>query len=121
MTNAPITALAIPPALDRALTHAVLDEARAAGTTGAAEHDPAHDPEHDAAPETLVAIVGSVVDDLRTQGARASEALRAVEDAFAALHAGQPDDAGRGRVRALDGHARQVAAARLGYGCPGGG
>jgi hypothetical protein len=118
MTNAPTTALAIPPALDRALTHAVLDEARAAGATGRAAE---HDPEHVAAPETLVAIVGSVVDDLRTQGARASEALRAVEDAFAALHAGQPDDAGRGRVRALDGHARQVAAARLGYGCPGGG
>ena len=117
MTNAPTTALAIPPALDRALTHAVLDEVRAAGTTGPAQHDPEHDP----APETLVAIVGSVVDDLRTQGARASEALRAVEDAFAALQAGQPDDAGRGRVRALDGHARQVAAARLGYGCPGGG
>ena len=112
MTNPPTTALAIPPALDRALTRAVLDEARAAG-------GPEHDPEHDAAPETLATIVGSVVDALRTQGARASEALRAVEDAFAALLAGQTDAAGRGRVRALDGQARQVAAVRLGYGCHG--
>lgn len=117
MTTASNTALAIPPALDRALAHAVLDEARAARTAGGAAGDAAErDAAHEAAPERLVAVVGSVVDALRTQGARASEALRAVEDAFAALHAGQPDAVGRGRVLALDGHARQVVAARLGYG-----
>lgn len=105
MTHSPDDVLGIPPALDRALAHTVLADVRGAPR-----------PESDGPSAALSASVGSVVDALRAQGARASEVLLAVEDAFAALLAGQHDAAGRGRVVALDGHARQVVAARLGYG-----
>jgi hypothetical protein len=96
----------IPPALDRALAHTILAEVRGVEPV-----------DGDTPPAALAATLTSVVDALRSQGARASEVLLAVEDAFAALLAGQRDANGRGRVRALDGHARQVVAARLGYGC----
>jgi hypothetical protein len=106
MINTTDDVLGIPPALDRALAHAVLTDLR-----GSRAGD------DDAPPAALASTVTSVVDALRAQGARASEVLLAIEDAFAALLAGQRDAAGRGRVLALDGHARQVVASRLGYGC----
>jgi hypothetical protein len=97
--------LGIPPALDRALAHTVLADARAPHTG-----DP------DAPSAALAETLKNVVDALRAQGARASEVMLAIEDAFAALVAGQRDPAGRVRMLALDGHARQVVTARLGYG-----
>jgi hypothetical protein len=105
MTQTPDDVLGIPPALDRALADTVLADARGAPR-----------PESDGPSAALSATVSNVVDALRGQGARASEVLLAVEDAFAALVAGQRDAAARGRVLALDGHARQVVASRLGYG-----
>jgi hypothetical protein len=105
MTQPSDDLLGIPPALDRALAHTVLSDVRGSRADDA-----------DGPPAALAATVAGVVDALRAQGARASEVLLAVEDAFAALLAGQRDAAGRGRVLALDGHARQLVASRLGYG-----
>lgn len=111
MTRIATDMLGIPPDLDRALAHTVLDDARAQPARAAAA-----DPEGDGLPAALAAALAGVVDALAAQGARASEVLLAVEDAFAALMAGQAHPAGRARVRALDGRARQLVAARLGYG-----
>jgi hypothetical protein len=98
--------LSIPPALDRALARTVLDDLRAVRTASPG----------DAPSPALAATVEGVVDALRAQGARASEVMLAVEDAFAALLAGQRDAVVRGRVQALDDQARQLVAGRLGYG-----
>lgn len=119
MIRVPDDLLGIPPALDLALARAVLADLHGArvvavDATGAdAGGQPAEQPAE--LPAALSATVASVVDALRDQGARASEVLLAVEDAFAALLAGQRDAAGRGRVLVLDSHARQLVAARLGY------
>ena len=102
--------VSIPPELDRALARTVLDEVRGARRVGQGLA-PTDDP-----PPALAESVAGVVDALRAQGARASEVLLAVEDAFAALLAGQRGAAERRHVAALDGQARQVVAARLGYG-----
>ena len=121
------TLVGIPPELDRALARAVLDDVRYPPPTaglapdGAGGDGPAADPLGlDAplpdAPAALTQLVTRVVDALDAQGARASEVLLAIEDAFAALLAGQGDPARRARVRALDAHARSLVAARLGYG-----
>lgn len=113
MTSASADLLGIPPALDRALALTVLDDARARPARAATADV---DLDLDAVPAPLAAALACVVDALAAQGARASEVLLAVEDAFAALVAGQAHPAGRARVRALDGQARQFVAARLGYG-----
>jgi hypothetical protein len=89
--------LGIPPALDRALARVVLDASAGA------------DPE--AVPPAVAGAVTRVVDALAAGGAGA--VLLALEDAFAALQAGQRDPARRARVRALGAGAREVAAARL--------
>jgi hypothetical protein len=108
MIYAPDEVLSIPPALDRALARNVLEDLRSTRQAT---------PEDDAAlSPALAATLTSVVDALRAQGALASEVMLAVEDAFAALLAGQRDATGRGRVQTLDGHARQLVAGRLGYG-----
>jgi hypothetical protein len=57
--------------------------------------------------------VAHVADALAAQGAGADAALLALEDAFAALLAGQREPASRDRVRALGARAREVTAARF--------
>jgi PAS domain S-box-containing protein len=89
--------LGIPPALDRALARAVLDASAGAGP--------------EAVPPAVAEAVTRVVDALVAGGAGA--VLLALEDAFAALQAGQRDPARRERVRALGAGARELAAARL--------
>ena len=108
MIYAPDEVLSIPPALDRALARTVLDELRSARQTTVDDDAPLS--------PTLAATLTSVVDALRAQGALASEVMLAVEDAFAALLAGQRDAPGRERVQALDAQARQLVSGRLGYG-----
>lgn len=99
--------LSIPPDLDRALAMTVLTHLRIAGAGP------------NVAPSAeLRTIVASVVEALRTQGARASDIALAFEDAFAALAAGHGDPRQRRRVRQLEREAWQAAATRLGYGGP---
>jgi len=97
--------LSIPPDLDRALARTVLADVQGA-RAGADDAGPS---------DALTAVVTRVVDALGAQGARASEVLLAIEDAFAALLAGQRYPAQRERLHALDVHARELVAARLGY------
>jgi hypothetical protein len=120
----------IPPALDRALAEAVLDAVGArrgdgAGAAGAGEAGAGEDvaagegdggdraaASHDGAlPPAVAAAVARVADALAAQGAGADAVRDALEDAFAALLAGQRHDAARGRVRALAAGARQLATA----------
>jgi PAS domain S-box-containing protein len=98
-------AIGIPPALDRALAGAVLT---AAGT-------PTHADGNDGAMPPIVAeAVARVIAMLTAQGAAAETVSLALEDAFAALLAGQRDPLARGRVRTLAAGARQLALARAG-------
>lgn len=115
MPNESRDLLSIPAALDRALARTVLDEVRATGVgaTGGGAAGPAADGDP---PPPLASAVTGVVDALSAQGARASEVMLALEDAFAALLAGHDDPAARARVRTLDRQARELVAARLGYG-----
>jgi PAS domain S-box-containing protein len=89
--------LGIPPALERALARAVLDASAGAGPG--------------AVPPTVAEAVTRVADALAAGGVGA--VLLALEDAFAALQAGQRDPARRERVGALGVRAQELAAARL--------
>jgi hypothetical protein len=104
---------AIPPALDRALAAAVLDAVRAGGVrdAGGADGGPAV---KDAAPRAVAEAVARVADALAAQGVDADAVLLALDDAFAALLAGQQRPAQRAHVGALGASARQATAARLG-------
>jgi hypothetical protein len=97
-------AISIPPALDRALALAVL----------AAADDPDAATGHHAGamPPAVADAVARVADALAAQGAAASAVRVALEDAFAALMAGQRTRAARARVQALAAGARRIAAAR---------
>jgi hypothetical protein len=102
----PEAAVGIPPALDRALAGAVL-AAVAAGTT-------TDDGADAAMPPAVADAVARVAASLAAQGAAPAAVRLALEDAFAALLAGQRDPGARARRQALAAGARQLAAARAG-------
>jgi hypothetical protein len=98
----------IPPELDRALARAVLDVVGADDAAGAAEHYDVW--------TSVDGAVTRVADALAAQGAGVDAILFALEDAFAALTAGQRHHGGRAHVQALAARARDHAAERLARG-----
>jgi hypothetical protein len=94
--------LSIPADLDRALAVTVLDWLRSPHTS--VEAAPA---------TTLDPLLARIVETLRGRGARSDDVTDALEDAFAALLAGQDDPEHRERVRLLEAHARHSVAALL--------
>ena len=102
--------MGIPPELDRTLALAILadlrewpadGDARAAGSAGPS-------------PEVETAV-GRVADALSAQGARPSEIVLALDDAFAALLAGRESAVHRARVQGLGAWAQRAVVSRLGY------
>jgi hypothetical protein len=102
--------MGIPPELDRTLALAILGDLRAwasdADVRAAGSEGPS--PEVESA-------VGSVADALSAQGARPSEIVLALDDAFAALLAGRESPVHRARVQGLGAWAQRAVVARLGY------
>jgi hypothetical protein len=100
----PDAAVGIPPALDRALAGAVL----AAVDAGTATDERVGD---GSMPSAVADAVARVAAALTAQGAAAGAVRLALEDAFAALLAGQRTRAARARVQALAVGALQLATA----------
>lgn len=101
--------LSIPPELDRALALAVLDYLRQPTSADAS----AGGSDDRALPAQLDDVLRRTVDELRARGAGRAEVTDALEDAFAALLAGQDLPEHRERVRRVDAHARSTVSELL--------
>jgi hypothetical protein len=102
--------MGIPPELDRTLALAILADLRAWPSDRDARAAEAEGPS-----EEVASAVQRVADALSAQGARPSEIVLALDDAFAALLAGRETPVHRARVQALGSWAQRAVVSRLGY------
>ncbi len=102
--------MGIPPELDRTLALAILADLR----DWPGERD-ARAAEAEGPSAEVESAVQRVADALSAQGARPSEIVLALDDAFAALLAGRETPVHRARVQALGAWAQRAVVTRLGY------